>query len=128
MAALGVVPGSVSTANAAEKDIVTTAVEAGSFKTLAAALKAGGLVETLLKPEKKAQLVSVLTYHVVAGKVVRGVGCAVLAIHPPSSAFLRRQSADVSNGFGMRSIGRQVACSSANGGRVPQAAAWRSQR
>lgn len=96
MAAMGVVQGSVSTANAADKDIVTTAVEAGSFKTLAAALKAGGLVETLqgkgpftvfaptdeafaklpagtvetlLKPENKAQLVSVLTYHVVAGKV-----------------------------------------------------------
>lgn len=96
MAALSVVQGSVSTANAAEKDIVTTAVEAGSFKTLAAALKAGGLVETLqgkgpftvfaptdeafaklpvgtvetlLKPENKAQLVSVLTYHVVASKV-----------------------------------------------------------
>jgi len=96
MAAIGVVEGSVSTANAAEKDIVTTAVEAGSFKTLAAALKAGGLVETLqgkgpftvfaptdeafaklpagtvetlLKPENKAQLVAVLTYHVVPGKV-----------------------------------------------------------
>lgn len=47
IAAMGVVEGSVSTANAAEKDIVTTAVEAGSFKTLASALKAGGLVETL---------------------------------------------------------------------------------
>ncbi len=94
MAAIGVVQGSA--ANAAEKDIVTTAVEAGSFKTLVAALKAGGLVETLqgkgpftvfaptdeafaklpagtfetlLKPENKAQLVSVLTYHVVSGKV-----------------------------------------------------------
>jgi uncharacterized surface protein with fasciclin (FAS1) repeats len=41
------VQGSVSNANAAEKDIVATAVEAGSFKTLAAALQAGGLVETL---------------------------------------------------------------------------------
>lgn len=84
-------------AQAAEKDIVTTAVEAGSFKTLAAALTAGGLVETLqgkgpftvfaptdeafaklpagtvetlLKPENKALLVSVLTYHVVPGKVM----------------------------------------------------------
>lgn len=83
-------------ATAAEKDIVKTAIEAGSFKTLAAALTAGGLVdtlqgkgpftvfaptdeafaklpagtvETLLKPENKGQLVSVLTYHVVAGKV-----------------------------------------------------------
>src|SRR3954471_10561738 len=80
---------------AAEKDIVDTAVAAGSFKTLAAALKAAGLVDTLkgegpftvfaptddafaklpagtvdtlLKPENKAKLVSILTYHVVAGK------------------------------------------------------------
>lgn len=79
------------------KDIVTTAIEVGSFKTLAAALKAAGLVETLqgkgpfavfaptddafaklpqgtvetlLKPENKPQLIAVLTYHVVAGKVM----------------------------------------------------------
>jgi len=78
------------------KDIVDTAVEAGSFKTLAAALGAGGLVDTLkskgpftvfaptdeafaklpkgtveelLKPENKAKLVKILTYHVVPGKV-----------------------------------------------------------
>jgi uncharacterized surface protein with fasciclin (FAS1) repeats len=76
-------------------DIVDTAVAAGSFKTLAAALKAGGLIETLkgagpftvfaptdeafaklpagtveslLKPENKGQLVKILTYHVVPGK------------------------------------------------------------
>lgn len=81
----------------APKDIVDTAVEAGMFKTLATALKAAGLVETLkakgpftvfaptdeafaklppgtledlLKPENKAKLVSVLTYHVVAGKLM----------------------------------------------------------
>jgi uncharacterized surface protein with fasciclin (FAS1) repeats len=80
----------------AKMDIVDTAVNAGSFKTLAAALKAAGLVdtlkgkgpftvfaptdeafaklppgtvETLLKPENKAKLVSILTYHVVAGDV-----------------------------------------------------------
>jgi len=79
------------------KDIVTTAVEAGSFKTLVAAVKAAGLVETLqgkgpftvfaptdeafaklpagtvetlLKPENKQKLVAILTYHVVAGKVL----------------------------------------------------------
>ena len=77
------------------KDIVDTAVAAGSFKTLATALKAAGLVETLkgkgpftvFAPtddafkklpagtlEKlladKAQLTKVLTYHVVAGKVM----------------------------------------------------------
>lgn len=84
------------TAEAEEKDIVDTAVAAGGFETLAAALKAGGLidalkgdgpftvfaptddafaklpkgtVETLLKPENKDQLVDILTYHVVSGKV-----------------------------------------------------------
>lgn len=84
-------------AQAPAKDIVDTAVAAGSFKTLAAALQAAGLVdtlkgagpftvfaptdaafaklpagtvETLLKPENKAQLVAVLTYHVVPGKVM----------------------------------------------------------
>lgn len=98
-ATLGFAPGLLATASAAEKDIVTTAVEAGSFQTLAAALKAGGLVETLqgkgpftvfaptdeafaklpagtvetlLKPENKGRLVSVLTYHVVAGNVASG--------------------------------------------------------
>jgi len=82
---------------AADKDIVDTAVAAGSFKTLAAALKAAGLVDTLkgagpftvfaptdeafaklpagtveelLKPENKAKLTAVLTYHVVPGKVM----------------------------------------------------------
>ena len=80
-----------------EKDIVDTAVEAGSFNTLVAAVKAADLVETLkgegpftvfaptddafaklpagtvddlLKPENKAKLQAILTYHVVAGKVM----------------------------------------------------------
>jgi uncharacterized surface protein with fasciclin (FAS1) repeats len=79
------------------KDIVDTAVAAGSFNTLAAALTAAGLVDTLkgegpftvfaptdaafaalpagtvedlLKPENKDKLVAILTYHVVAGKVM----------------------------------------------------------
>ena len=78
------------------KDIVDTAVAAGSFKTLAAALQAAGLVDTLkgagpftvfaptdeafaklpagtvenlLKPENKAKLQAILKYHVVSGKV-----------------------------------------------------------
>jgi uncharacterized surface protein with fasciclin (FAS1) repeats len=86
-----------SVARAQEKDIVDTAVAAGSFKTLAAALKAAGLVDTLkgkgpftvfaptdeafaklpagtleslLKPENKAQLTAILTYHVVPGAVM----------------------------------------------------------
>ncbi len=79
-----------------KQDIVDTAVAAGDFNTLAAALQAAGLVETLkgdgpftvfaptdeafaklpagtvenlLKPENKDQLIAVLTYHVVPGKV-----------------------------------------------------------
>ncbi len=79
------------------KDIVDTAVGAGSFNTLVAAVKAAGLVETLkgkgpftvfaptddafkklppgtledlLKPENKEKLKGILTYHVVAGKVM----------------------------------------------------------
>jgi len=79
------------------KDIVDTAVGAGTFGTLVAAVTAAGLVDTLkgegpftvfaptdaafaalpagtvenlLKPENKDQLVAVLTYHVIAGKVM----------------------------------------------------------
>jgi uncharacterized surface protein with fasciclin (FAS1) repeats len=78
-----------------KKDIIDTAVGAGQFKTLAAALTAAGLVDTLksegpftvfaptdeafkklpagtveslLKPENKEKLKSILTYHVVASK------------------------------------------------------------
>lgn len=78
-------------------DIVDTAISAGSFNTLVAAVQAAGLVDTLkgegpftvfaptdeafaklpagtvdnlLKPENKDQLVAVLTYHVVPGKVM----------------------------------------------------------
>lgn len=79
-----------------KKDIVDTAVAAGDFNTLAQALTAAGLVDTLkgdgpftvfaptdaafaklpegtvedlLKPENKEKLVKILTYHVVPGKV-----------------------------------------------------------
>ncbi|WP_029063767.1 fasciclin domain-containing protein [Labrenzia sp. DG1229] len=94
-ALLLVVP--LSVAKAGEKDIVDTAVGAGSFNTLVDAVQAAGLVETLkgegpftvfaptdeafaalpegtvenlLKPENKDQLVAILTYHVVPGKVM----------------------------------------------------------
>jgi uncharacterized surface protein with fasciclin (FAS1) repeats len=80
-----------------QKDIVDTAVGAGSFNTLVAAVKAAGLVDTLkgtgpftvfaptdaafaklpagtlddlLKPENKEKLKGILTYHVVSGKVM----------------------------------------------------------
>jgi len=49
------------------RDVVDTAIAAGSFKTLA---KADGTLETLLKPENKEKLRRILTYHVVAGKVM----------------------------------------------------------
>ena len=81
---------------AKSKDIVDTAVAAGQFNTLAAALEAAdlvdtlkgdgpftvfaptdaafaklpeGTVESLLKPENRDQLIAILTYHVVPGKV-----------------------------------------------------------
>lgn len=84
-------------AGSMKKDIVDTAVEAGSFETLVAAVQAADLVDTLkgdgpftvfaptdeafaalpegtieslLLPENKDQLVAILTYHVVPGKVM----------------------------------------------------------
>lgn len=86
-----------TTVKAQSKDIVDLAVGNDNLKTLVAAVKAAGLVdvlkgdgpftvfaptdaafaalpkgtlEMLLKPENKAKLVAVLTYHVVSGKVM----------------------------------------------------------
>ena len=94
--ALGGAAVHANSAGAANQDIVDTAVSAGSFKTLARALEAAGLVDTLkgrgpftvfaptdeafaklpagtlddlLKPENKQKLQRILTYHVVAGSV-----------------------------------------------------------
>ena len=91
------VSGFAFAAQAYAADIVDTAVAAGNFKTLVAAVQAAGLVdtlkgagpftvfaptdeafaklpagtvETLLKPENKDKLVAILTYHVVPGKVM----------------------------------------------------------
>jgi uncharacterized surface protein with fasciclin (FAS1) repeats len=85
------------TSMASAADIVDTAAAAGQFKTLVAAVEAAGLVDTLkgpgpftvfaptdeafaklppgtveslLKPENKAKLQSILTYHVLPGKVM----------------------------------------------------------
>jgi uncharacterized surface protein with fasciclin (FAS1) repeats len=95
LAVAGLTIGS-SYSRATSQDIVDTAVGAGQFKTLAAALKAAdlvgtlkgdgpftvfaptdaafaklpaGTVESLLKPENKAKLTAILTYHVVSGAV-----------------------------------------------------------
>jgi transforming growth factor-beta-induced protein len=105
-----------------KKDIVDTAVAAGSFTTLAAALQAADLVDTLkgkgpftvfaptdaafaklpvgtveklLKPENKAKLQAILTYHVVPGSV-------------SSSQVVKLKSAKTVNG-------QSVAIQAANG-------------
>ncbi|MFM8745278.1 MAG: fasciclin domain-containing protein [Aestuariivirga sp.] len=97
VAAAIAVSGLAMSAQAYAADIVDTAVAAGSFKTLVAAVQAAGLVDTLkgagpftvfaptdeafaklpagtvddlLKPENKDKLVAILTYHVVPGKVM----------------------------------------------------------
>ncbi|MEZ5790305.1 MAG: fasciclin domain-containing protein, partial [Nitratireductor sp.] len=94
--AAAIIAGSVAVP-AKAADIVDTAVAAGSFKTLVAAVQAAGLVDTLkgegpftvfaptdeafaalpagtvedlLKPENKDKLVKILTYHVLPGKVM----------------------------------------------------------
>jgi uncharacterized surface protein with fasciclin (FAS1) repeats len=50
------------------KNIIQNAVNSKDHTTLVAAVKAAGLVDTLLKPENKDALVGVLTYHVVPGR------------------------------------------------------------
>ena len=96
-AAAFAVSGLALSAQAFAADIVDTAVAAGNFKTLVAAVQAAGLADTLkgpgpftvfaptdeafaklpagtvddlLKPENKDKLVAILTYHVVPGKVM----------------------------------------------------------
>ncbi len=96
-ASIGIVACSNTEHYSMKKDIVDVAVENGSFNTLVAAVQAAdlvdtlkgegpftvfaptddafaklpaGTVETLLKPENKDQLVAILTYHVVPGKVM----------------------------------------------------------
>ena len=97
IAAVAILPLAFGAVAAKAADIVDTAASAGQFETLVAAVKAAGLVETLkgdgpftvfaptdeafaklpegtvenlLKPENKEQLVAILTYHVVPGKVM----------------------------------------------------------
>jgi uncharacterized surface protein with fasciclin (FAS1) repeats len=96
---LAAVAGLALASPVAAADIVETASSNGSFTTLVAAVKAAGLtdtlkgqgpftvfaptdeafkklpagtIENLLKPENRAQLTKILTYHVVPGKVMAG--------------------------------------------------------
>ncbi len=99
LAILAVLPITFGSVSAKADDIVDTAIAAGQFSTLVAAVQAAGLVETLkgegpftvfaptdaafaalpegtvaelLKPENKDQLIAVLSYHVVPGKIMSG--------------------------------------------------------
>ena len=99
LAAAAAIPLALGAVSAKAADIVDTAVSAGQFQTLVAAVQAAGLAETLkgggpftvfaptdeafaklpagtvenlLKPENKETLVAVLTYHVVPGKIMSG--------------------------------------------------------
>ena len=110
--------------SAQAKDIVDTAVDAGSFKTLATALGAAGLVETLkgqgpftvFAPtdeafakipkadleallKDKAKLTAILTYHVVPGKVM---AADVVKMHGQSAATLNSASVKVSTASGVQ--------------------------
>lgn len=94
---LAVLPLAFTSVSAKAQDIVDTAIAAGQFGTLVAAVQAAGLVdvlkgdgpftvfaptdeafaalpagtvENLLKPENKDQLTAILTYHVVPGKIM----------------------------------------------------------
>jgi uncharacterized surface protein with fasciclin (FAS1) repeats len=109
-----------------KKDIVDTAIEAGSFTTLVTALQSAGLVETLkgdgpftvfaptdeafaklpsgtvedlLKPENKDKLVAILTYHVVPGKVT-----AAEVVKLNSATTVNGQEIDVSASNGTVSV------------------------
>jgi len=107
-----------------QPDIVDTAVSAGSFNTLVAAVQAAGLVDTLkgpgpftvfaptdaafaalpagtvedlLKPENRDKLTSILTYHVVPGKVLSGD----LAGQMLSAATVQGESVDINGTAGV---------------------------
>lgn len=114
------------------RDIVDTAVSAGQFKTLAAALEAAGLidalkgegpftvfaptdeafaklpagtVESLLKPENKEKLKSILLYHVVQGNVPAS---EVLKLNGRSVKTLEGSSIKVATKHGVMVDGAKV--------------------
>ncbi len=119
---LGLASFATGTLSAAEKkDIVDTAVAAGSFKTLTTALGAAGLVDTLkgpgpftvfaptdeafaklpagtvemlLKPENKAKLVDILTYHVVAGDVDAAAAMKMTEAKPLDKKIIKLEVKD----------------------------------
>lgn len=127
--AIGVVTplsGRAETPKVKQMDIVETAVSAGQFKTLAAALEAAGLidalkgagpftvfaptdeafaklpagtVESLLRPENKEKLKAILLYHVVPGNVTAR---KVVRLNGRSLKTLQGGSIEVSTKHGVR--------------------------
>jgi uncharacterized surface protein with fasciclin (FAS1) repeats len=123
----------------ARADIVDTAVRAGQFKTLAAALQAAGLVDTLkgagpftvfaptdaafaalpagtvenlLKPENHDKLVAILTYHVVPGRVSASQVAGMKAAKTVEGGDLAiRASGGAVTVDGARVVGADVAAS-----------------
>lgn len=123
----GLILAGAAFAEAKKADIVDTAVAAGDFSTLIAAVEAAGLVETLkgdgpftvfaptdaafaalpdgtvetlLKPENKDQLVSILTYHVVPGAVMSSdlsEGLEAVTVQGGKVAFTLKDGAQVND-------------------------------
>ncbi len=106
---------------AKSQDIVDTAVAAGEFNTLAAALTSAGLVDTLkgsgpftvfaptdaafaklpagtleslLKPENKTKLVAILTYHVIPGDVTAAQAATLTQAKTVNGAILKLSARD----------------------------------
>lgn len=127
-----------SQASAAKQDVVDTAVGAGNFRTLATALGAAGLVDTLkgegpftvfapsdeafarlpkgtlealLKPENRHQLVELLKYHVVSGRLMAD---AVVGLPGAESLNGQRLTVNVEEGgvsvAGARVVKTDIAC------------------
>jgi uncharacterized surface protein with fasciclin (FAS1) repeats len=126
MALITVFPANARGKSVESNDLVDTAVSAGQFKTLAAALKAAGLidalkgdgpftvfaptdeafaklpagtVEMLLKPENKEKLKAILLYHVVPGNVTAD---QVTKLNGQSVKTLQGSSLQVKTGHGVR--------------------------
>lgn len=131
IALVAALPLFATSAIAGQKDIVDTAVGAGKFTTLVTAVKAAGLVDTLkgkgpftvfaptdeafarlpagtvedlLKPENKQKLTDILTYHVVAGKVM----AADIAGKKSEAKTVQGQSVSIDATDGVKVAGAKV--------------------
>ncbi len=126
LAIVAATPTQIRAETTKHQDIVDTAIGAGQFKTLAAALQAAGLVDalrgngpftvfaptdeafaklpagtvdSLLRPENKEKLKAILLYHVVAGKVPAG---RVLKLNGRSVKTLQGSEIKISTKHGVK--------------------------